>query len=293
MLCNTKKMILDAQKHGYAVPAFNIHNLENARACVEAAVEMKSPLILACTPSTFSFSGLEAVVGLVEGLQKQYPMIPIALHMDHHHTYEEIELGLKAGIRSVMIDGSSKSLQENIEYTKKVVTLAKKYDATVEAELGAIPGVEDDLIVNHVLKDDPCTTPVAVKEFTEKTEVDSIAVAIGNAHGIYITKPVLNVARLKEIRKIVDTPLVLHGGSGLTLDQVRDCIKNGVAKFNVGTELKKPYISGIIEHYKKCNTNDYEDSKLNDPRYFLKDAINNIKKVAKEKIEMCMSNNRC
>jgi len=159
MLCNTKKMILDAQKNGYAVPAFNIHNLENARACVEAASELGSPIILAATPSTYSFSGLEAVVGLVTGLSKKYTNIPIALHMDHHHTIEEIEKGLKAGLRSVMIDGSAKPFKENISYTKKVVSLARQYDATVEAELGAIPGVEDDLVIHHVLKDDPYTTP--------------------------------------------------------------------------------------------------------------------------------------
>ena len=282
MIINSKELILKAYKNKYAIPAFNVHNLENMRACVQAAYKMQSPVILACTPSTFTFSGIKNIIAIANSLSDIYSNIPIVLHMDHHHDYESIKIGLENGIKSVMIDASSKSFAENVELTKKVVDLAKKYGATVEAELGAIPGVEDDLVVHHVLKDDPYTTPESVKKFVESTNVDSIAVAIGNAHGIYLSKPKLNINRLKEITNLIKIPLVLHGGSGLTDEQIQKCIDNGVAKVNIGTELKPPYANSLIKYFK-------DNPKGNDPRYFLAPAVKNIQKCAENRILCCRS----
>lgn len=281
MIANSKKIILEAYKYNYAVPAFNVHNLENMRACTEAAAKLNSPLILACTPSTFSFSGIKNIIAIANALSEQY-QIPLVLHMDHHHDFETIKIGLESGIKSVMIDASSKTFAENIELTKKVVRLARKYDATVEAELGSIPGVEDELVVEHVLPNDPYTTPEMVKEFVEATNVDSIAVAIGNAHGIYHSKPVLNIKRLKEITEIIKIPLVLHGGSGLTDEQIQKCIASGVAKVNIGTELKPPYASALIDFFNA-------HPKENDPRNFLKPVVEKIKACASHRIICCMS----
>ncbi|WP_434414369.1 ketose-bisphosphate aldolase [symbiont of Argiope bruennichi] len=282
MLANLKKMLLKAQKYHYAVPAFNVHNLENIRACVNAAVKLRSPLILACTPSTFKFSGLEEIIAICSSYSKKYD-IPIALHMDHHHTINQIAEGLDHGIRSVMIDASHFSLNKNIELTKEVVELSEKYDATVEAELGTISGVEDDLEVEH--QEDAWITPEIVKDFVEKTEVDCLAVACGTAHGIYFKKPVLNVKLLEEVKKICNIPLVLHGGSGLTKEQIRSCIKAGVCKVNIGTELKAPYANSLKNFFAS-------NPKNNDPRLFLDAAVKEIQKVCEEKILICMSNNR-
>lgn len=283
MLVSAKELVLKAYKEKYAVPAFNVHNLENIRACVEAAQELKSPLILACTASTFKFSGIENIVAICKAMSET-AKIPIALHMDHHSNIEEIKKGLELGIKSIMIDASHHPFEENIEITKQVVEMCKKYGASVEAELGAIPGVEDDLSIDKI--DTQWTDPFSVKTFCDETQVDMIAVAIGTAHGIYHTTPVLNIQRLKEIKEICSTPFVLHGGSGLTVEQVRNCIANGVAKVNIGTELKPPFANTLINFFKK-NPNE------NDPRKFLTPVVEEIKKVVKEKILMCMSDGKC
>ncbi|URM53168.1 class II fructose-bisphosphate aldolase [Mycoplasma sp. SG1] len=283
MLANTKKMILDAQKNGYAVPAFNVHDLVNILACCDAAKELRSPLILACTPATFKFFGMSYIVGICEKMAKMHD-IPIALHMDHHHEINQIKQGLDLGIKSIMIDASYYSLEKNIDTTKEVVELCRKYDATVEAELGSVPGVEDDLDVKeaNVKK---WLTPEIVRDFCKDTDVDTIAVAFGTAHGIYHETPKLNIELLKDIKKICDTPLVMHGGSGLTKEQIRTCIAAGISKVNIGTELKAPYANSLSQFFQ-------QNPKENDPRKFFKPAIEAVKKVAKEKILICRSNNR-
>lgn len=286
MLLNTKKIILRAQQEGYAVPAFNVHNLENIRGVVKAAVELKSPLILSCTPSTFRFSGMRNIVEIVKAQAKQYKhVIPITLHMDHHKDFDMIKEGLKLGIKSIMIDASSLSFEENIKMTKKVVHLSRLYDATIEAELGVIPGVEDELIIEHKLVDDSCTKPVNVVKFVSETLIDSLAISIGNAHGIYHSKPVLNINRLEEVKQVCDIPLVLHGGSGLTKEQIRSCIKNGVAKVNIGTQLKAPFANAIKKYFK-------ENPNVVDPRLYFEPAVEAVRKCAIEKILICMSENR-
>lgn len=282
MIINTKKIILQAQKGKYAIPAFNIHNLEDMRACVEAAYELSSPIILAATPGTFSFSGLKNIIAIANSLSEMYP-IPIALHMDHHHDFATIKAGIDNGIKSVMIDASSLSLKENITLTKKIMTYAIKFDVSVEAELGKIGGVEDDLVVDQ--KDIEYTSPSVVKKFVEETNVNSIAVAIGTAHGIYHTPPILNIELLKKIKVICSTPLVLHGGSGLSKNQIQSCIANGCAKVNIGTELKAPFATSI---YKSL----YQDITKNDPRQYLKQAVIDLKKLVKTKIAICKSINK-
>src|SRR5690625_2675776 len=157
-LQNTREMLKKASKDGYAVPAFNMHNLETALAIVRAAVKMRSPLILAVSPSTIDYAGREYIYAIANTAAKQHD-IPIALHLDHHETVESIEPALKLGIKSVMINGSMKSFEENIAITKQVVELAKTYDATVEAELGRIAGQEDNISVSE--EDSVYTDPEA------------------------------------------------------------------------------------------------------------------------------------
>ncbi len=281
-IVNTKDMLIRARKEGFAVPAFNIHNLETIQTVVEAASELNSPLILAATPGTMKYAGRAYIQAIAETAAKENN-IPIALHLDHHETVESIKESLQLGVKSVMIDGSQYSLKENIEITKRVVDLAHQYGATVEAELGKLVGQEDDIIVKA--EDAEYTDPNSAVEFVEKTGVDSLAVAIGTGHGVYTTKPKLDFERLKQIKDLVAIPLVLHGASGISKADVQHCISLGCTKVNISTELKIPFSSALrdflIEHPDETDT-----------RKYMSPAKEAMKKVAKEKIMMCKSNDK-
>src|SRR5690625_926325 len=181
---NTKEMLIKARKEGYAIPAINIHNLETIQVVVETAAELNSPIIIAATPGTMDYAGRNYIQAIAEAAAEQYD-IPLALHLDHHETVDSIKESLDLGVKSVMIDGSQYSFEENIKLTKKVVDLAHGYGATVEAELRRLVGQEDHIIVKA--EDAEYTDPKMAKEFVERTGVDSLAVAIGTGHGVYET----------------------------------------------------------------------------------------------------------
>ncbi|CQR47135.1 D-tagatose-1,6-bisphosphate aldolase subunit GatY [Paraliobacillus sp. PM-2] len=279
---NTKEMLIKARKEGYAVPAFNIHNLETIKTVVEAAVELRSPVILAATPGTMNYSGRAYIQAIVEVAAKEND-IPIAIHLDHHETFESIEESLKLGTKSVMIDGSHHTFEKNIEITKQVVDEAHKYGATVEGELGKLVGQEDDLVVEA--KDAAYTDPDTVVEFVEKTGVDSLAVAIGTGHGLYETEPNLDFERLDKISNLVDVPIVLHGASGISKKDVQKSIELGCAKVNISTELKIPFSEGLRE-FLENNPNE------TDPRKYMKLAKDYMKKAVIEKILICKSDGK-
>jgi len=239
-LVTSKKMLLNAQKNGYAVGAFNIENMEMAMAVVAAAEETRSPLILQTTPSTVRYAGLALYHGIVKALAES-ASVPVALHLDHGNSLELACGALEAGYTSVMIDGSQLSFEDNIFLTQSVVKKAAGYGVPVEAELGKVGGKEDDLVSNA----DTNTDPEMAREFAERTGVDSLAVAIGTAHGFYVKTPVLDKVRLTQIRNVVDIPLVLHGASGLSEDDVRECIARGICKVNFATELRAAFTDGI------------------------------------------------
>ena len=276
---NTKEMLVKARKEGYAVPAFNIHNLETIQVVVEAATQLKSPLILAATPGTMDYAGRSYIQVIAETAAKEND-IPIALHLDHHETVESIEQSLLLGVKSVMIDGSQQSFTENIALTQKVVAKAHQYGATVEAELGKLVGQEDDIIVEA--EEAEYTDPDLAKQFVEKTNIDSLAVAIGTGHGVYETTPKLDFDRLAKIKNLVDIPLVLHGASGISKEEVQKCIALGCAKVNISTELKIPF-SNALREFLIANPNE------TDTRKYMGPAKEAMKKVAMEKIHMCMS----
>ena len=281
-MINSKELLLHAQKNGYAVPAFNCHNLETIQVIVETANELRSPVIIAGTPGTFDYAGRDYIQSIVETAAKKYN-IPIVLHLDHHTKIEDIEASLKLGTKSVMIDASHHSYDENIAIVKKVVELAHKFDATVEAELGILGGQEDDLVVNE--KDSKYTNPQQAVDFVKKTGIDSLAVAIGTAHGLYKEDPKLDFERLKEIRSLVTIPLVLHGASGVPEEAVKKAISLGITKINIATELKIPFSHKLREYL-------VAHPEENDPRKYMKDAKKAMAEVIKEKILMCMSQNR-
>ncbi len=281
-MINSKELLLHAQKNGYAVPAFNCHNLETIQVIVETANELRSPVIIAGTPGTFDYAGRDYIQSIVETAAKKYN-IPIVLHLDHHTKIEDIEASLKLGTKSVMIDASHHSYDENIAIVKKVVELAHKFDATVEAELGILGGQEDDLVVNE--KDSKYTNPQQAVDFVKKTGIDSLAVAIGTAHGLYKEDTKLDFERLKEIRSLVTIPLVLHGASGVPEEAVKKAISLGITKVNIATELKIPFSHKLREYL-------VTHPEENDPRKYMKDAKKAMAEVVKEKILMCMSQNR-
>lgn len=198
---STKQMLNNAQRGGYAVPAFNIHNLETMQVVVETAANLHAPVIIAGTPGTFTHAGTENLLALVSAMAKQYHH-PLAIHLDHHTKFDDIAQKVRSGVRSVMIDASHLPFAQNISRVKEVVDFCHRFDVSVEAELGQLGGQEDDVQVNEA--DAFYTNPAQAREFAEATGIDSLAVAIGTAHGMYASAPALDFSRLENIRQWVN-----------------------------------------------------------------------------------------
>lgn len=239
-LVTTKEMLLDAQKAGYAVGAFNVENMEMVQAVLAAAEELKAPVIMQTTPSTVKYAGLDYYYANVRAAALR-ASVPVAVHLDHGNSFELAMQALRVGYTSIMIDGSHSVFEENIEVSKRVADACSPSGVPVEAELGKVGGKEDDLDGGA----GGYTDPMEAKEFAEKTGVSSLAVAIGTAHGVYKGEPKLDLDRLTEIRKVVDIPLVLHGASGLSDEAVKESIKRGICKVNFATELRIAYSDGV------------------------------------------------
>ncbi|RDY26029.1 tagatose bisphosphate family class II aldolase [Romboutsia weinsteinii] len=281
-LISTKQMLLKAQEEGYSIPAFNIHNLETIQVVLQAASDLKSPVILAATPSTVKYAGEEYLLAIIEKAS-EINNIPVTFHLDHHENVDDIKRIIALGCKSVMIDASKHEFKENVEIVKDIVDFAYSYGATVEAELGKLGGVEDDLIVDE--KDSFLTDPNEAVEFVKLTGVDSLAVAIGTAHGLYKSEPKLDFDRLEKIRSMVDVPLVLHGASGVPYDAVQKATDLGICKVNIATELKIPFSSAIRDYFK-------ENPDASDPRQYLVPAKKAMYDVVVDKIKMCKSENK-
>lgn len=280
MLINTKEMLIEARLHGYAIPAFNIHNLETIQTVVETASRLRSPVILAATPGTVKYAGGENLIAITEAMAKKVN-VPVTFHLDHHENVDEIKEMIELGCRSVMIDASKYPLEENIEIVRDVVNFAKKYGATVEAELGKLGGREDDLIVDEA--DAFFTDPEEAGIFVRETRVDSLAVAIGTAHGMYKKAPKLDFNRLAQIQSKVEIPLVLHGASGVPSEIVQQAIHLGICKVNVATELKNIFSESLKGYF-----NEHPDA--TDPRYYFLPAKEKMGELVATKIMMCGSN---
>lgn len=280
-ILSTKQMLLKAQKEGYAVPAFNIHNLETLQVVVDTAMKMRSPVIIAGTPSTIEYAGAAYIEAMAEVAARKYD-IPIAIHLDHFEDIDEIKKNIDIGFRSCMIDASKEDFEVNIEKVKEVVEYAHEYDTTVEAELGKLGGKEDDLIVSE--KDSMYTNPEDAAEFVKRTGVDSLAVAIGTAHGLYKGKAKLDFERLKEIRSKVQVPLVLHGASDVPDELVKKAISLGICKVNIATDLKIPFSDAVKEYFK-------ENPNANDPRKYMTPGKEAMEKIVENKIKVCGSTN--
>lgn len=230
MLVSMKELLIDATVNNRAVGAFSVGNMEMVMGAVRAAEDTGCPIILQIAEKRLNNSPLELMAPMMVSAAKK-SKVKIAVHLDHGLTLDCIEQALYYGFSSVMLDCSLKPLDENIETTKKVVSLAGKYGASVEAELGVVGGNEGDT-EEHVIT---CTDPVVARHFCRETGIDALAVAIGNAHGNYPVLPELRFDVLKEIYSVTDIPLVLHGGSGITDEMFRRAISLGIRKINIAT----------------------------------------------------------
>jgi len=277
MLVSTKKMLLNAQSGGYAVGAFNAENLEMVQAIVAAAVEAHSPVIIQTTPSTLKYASPSAFVGMVRAAAETADA-EVALHLDHGSDFALCSKCLRAGYTSIMIDGSKALLEDNIALTGRVVEMCHAADVPVEAELGEVGGKEDSLESSG----DHMTNPADAARFVRETEVDSLAVGIGTAHGVYKSAPHLDIDRLAQIRKVVSVPLVLHGASGLTGGDVRDCIERGVCKVNFATELRQAFTTATRDFLNA-------DGDAFDPKKYGKLAREAVKMLVLARMEMCGS----
>ena len=274
-LVTTVAMLSAARKNAYAVAAFNCENMEMIQAIIAAGEEMKAPLILQTTPSTVRYASVGLFAATVAAAAKS-ASIPVALHLDHGESHELAESALRAGYTSIMIDGSSLPLEENIAFTKKTAQLCLKAGIPVEGELGHVGGKEDDTVGSGC----GYTDPDEAVRFVEETGVSSLAIGVGTAHGVYAKKPVLTPDLISVLKDRVTVPLVLHGGSGLDDDVIQDCIARGISKVNIATDLRIAFTRAIREYLQK-------DPDCFDPKKYGAAGREAVKKLAMNRIMVC------
>ncbi len=247
-----KKLLEQASKEHRGVGAFSVGNMEMVKGAVQAAEEMNTPIILQIAEVRLPHSPL-ALMGPMMVQAAKEAKVDVAVHLDHGLTVETVKKALELGFTSVMFDSSNYSFEENIERTKEVAELAKGYGATVEAELGLVGGSEDGS-EDHGIR---CTDPEDAKVFCERTGIDALAVAIGNAHGNYPVAPTLAFDVLEEIEKRTEVPLVLHGGSGITDDDFRRAISLGIVKVNIATASFNQLTKRAEEYFQTEEAHNY------------------------------------
>jgi len=276
MLVNSKEILEKAKQGNYAVPHFNINNLEWTRYILEEMQELNSGVILGVSEGAIKYmGGVNVVTNLVKSLIKDLNIqIDVVLHLDHGSSFEICQKCIDAGFTSVMIDASHYPLLKNIEITKKVVEYAHDKNVTVEAEIGQIGGTEDGMEgknYNAKLED--------VIALVNSTHIDSVAPALGSVHGLYKGKPNLDFITMKKISENVSIPLVLHGGTGIPDDLIQEAIKNGINKININTELQIAWANEVRKFLKENET-------VYDPRKVISSGEKAVKNVVKEKTKL-------
>ena len=244
MLTTLKEVLAFAEEKKAAIPAFNIDNMEIVQSIIKASEEENYPVILAVGQAAIKDGKLALLAATAQVLAKKSP-IPVVLHLDHGQSLEQVRMALDCGFTSVMIDGSKLPFHENVEISKRALEMARSAGATVEAELGCILGVEDD--ISHDDSKPFLVRTEDVEAFNTAVTVDALAVGIGNAHGIYKGLPNLDFDRLSEVNDISSVPLVLHGGSGIPGDMIQKAISLGIRKINVATEIRLAYVRGLTK----------------------------------------------
>ena len=298
-LVTTEEMFKKSMKESFAIGAFNINNMEIMQGIVDAAGETNSPVILQVSSSAIKYARIKYLMKMVEAATEEYPNIPIAIHLDHGPDFETAKMCIDNGFTSVMIDGSKYDFEDNIALTKQVVDYAHTHGVVVEAELGKLAGIEDDVNVSE--NDAMYTDPAQAEEFVKRTGCDSLAIAIGTSHGAYKFKgeAKLRFDILKEIKnRIPDTPIVLHGASTVIPELVNMCNEfggnipgakgvpdeilhqasiSGVSKINVDTDLRLAMTAGIRKIF-------VENPDVFDPRKYLGEARELVKQTVKHKM---------
>ena len=299
-LVTTKEMFEKSMKEGFAIGAFNVNNMELIQGIVDAAAENNSPVILQASSSAIKYARINYLMKMVEAAVEEHPNIPIAIHLDHGPGFETCKMCVDNGFTSVMFDGSKYDFEENIRLTKEVVDYAHAHGVVVEAELGKLAGIEDD--VNVSASDAMYTDPAQAEEFVRRTGVDSLAIAIGTSHGAYKFKgeAKLRFDILKQIKeRIPNTPIVLHGASTVIPELVNMCNEyggnipgakgvpdeilheasiSGVSKINVDTDLRLAMTAGIRKVF-------VEDPSAFDPRKYLIPARELVKETVSHKMK--------
>lgn len=306
MLVVGNDILRKAHTDGYGVGAFNFVNFEMLCAIFEAANEANSPIIVQASEGAIKYMGIDMVVGMTQTMSKRYPHIPVSLHLDHGTTFESCQKAIQAGFTSVMIDASHHPFEENLELTTKVVSYAHKEGVSVEAELGRLMGIEDNISVDE--KDAVLVNPKEAEIFVRESKVDYLAPAIGTSHGAFKFKgePKLDFERLQEVKKLTNIPLVLHGASaipeyvreaflktggdlkgskGVPFDFLQEAVKGGINKVNTDTDLR---IAFMAEVRRVAN----EDKTQFDLRKFFAPGIGAIKKVIIERMHLLDSANK-
>ena len=299
MLVTTKEMFEKSMKEGFAIGAFNVNNMEIVQAIMDAAAEEKAPVIMQASSSAIKYARINYLMKMIKAAEEEHPEVPFAIHLDHGPDFETCKMCIDAGFTSVMFDGSKYDFEENVRLTKEVVDYAHSHGVVVEAELGKLAGIEDD--VNVAESDAMYTDPAQAEEFVRRTGCDSLAIAIGTSHGAYKFKGEAKLrfdilAKIKE--RIPNTPIVLHGASTVIPELVEQCNKygadipgakgvpdemlreastSGVSKINVDTDLRLAMTAAIRKVF-------VEEPSAFDPRKYLTPARDLIKQTVQHKI---------
>ena len=274
MIVSNSELLIKAKKGGYAVPAFNVDNLESVLGVLNAASILQSPIIIQTIPRTLKYGGVATYASLVRANYRGGA--DISIHLDHGGDLQICKDCIDAGYTSVMIDGSMLPFDENVKITKQVAEAAHSSGVSVEAELGTIGGKEEtEGQIKYTEVDE------AVK-FVELTGVDSLAIGVGTAHGVYKGTPHIAIDRIEEIAGAVDIPLVLHGASGLSDEVIRDCIKAGISKINFATHLRQAFTQGLKKGLESKEA-------TYDPKTYLPYAIQAVQEAATGIIKLCQS----
>jgi len=270
------ELLKKAEEGGYAVGAFNCNNMEIVQAIIAAAEAEKSPVIMQASQGAIKYAGIEYITAMAR-VAADNASVPVALHLDHGTSFNQVMMCIRKGFSSVMIDGSKLPFEENVEVTNRVIAVARAVGVSVEAELGKIGGTEDDIHVNE--RDALFTKPEEAKEFVDRTGVDALAVAIGTAHGQYKGIPELDFPRLEKIRSLVNIPIVLHGSSGVPDDAIEKAIQLGVRKVNIDTNIREAFVQA-------CRDVLNNNTKEIDPRKVLGPAREAATVIIREKIRL-------
>lgn len=281
MLTHIKELIHDAIARDYAVGAFNVENIETTLSVVRAAVQEKSPVILQVSENTIGYAGLKVITSIVEHVARdEAGSIPVALHLDHGKSFRSVAACVQAGFSSIMIDASDMPVQENVILTKQAVDYAHRKEVWVQGELGVVKGLEEAMTLAE--REPFMTKPEEAKKFVADTGVDTLAVAVGNVHGVVKLRKGathnLDILRLDEIRKVLpETPLVLHGASGVSAASLKEAIQHGIRVVNMNTELKLAFVDALRQTLKN-------DPEVFDPRLMFKPSMLAIQELVAGKL---------